>query len=123
MPTPTPPQQPVLRLDIFHVWTAEPDTPPEDADYHRVICTMADQLRAEREAATQGFSFKKRPLRGQSLMIHASMVRTGQFDGTHAELVDRVVQYLPDERVNGTDPDPDDDDDETAIHPTAASTS
>ena len=117
MTTPTTPE---LKLDIYHVWMAEDATQPEDATYHRVVVTMEDQLRAERELARLGVSFKKYPLRAQSMMLWASMQRTGSYTGEVADFTARVVQYVPDERVEAEAQTPDD---ETVIPPTGASTS
>lgn len=117
MTTPTTPDQPKLKLDIYHVWLAPPGTDPEAADYHRVICTMEDQLRAERELARANVSMKKYPLRLIALLIWASLQRTGDFADDFAKFTAACVNY--------TSPKSDaaDDDDETVIHPTEASTS
>ena len=125
MPTP-PPTQPQLKLDIYHVWLVDqPDDDPETATYHRVVVTLDDQLRAERELARQGVKFSRFPMRSQSVMLWAALNRTGAVPDELAGFSSRVVQYLPDDRVKRDDPDTDEDgdEDEDVIHPTAASTS
>lgn len=119
MPTPTHPQ-PDLKLELFHVWLAEPGTDPEDATYHRVLVTMEDQLVAEKWLADRGQSLTKLPLRLQSVMLRVAMERTGDWTGDAAMFPSHVVQYLPDKRVN---PEAQTPEDETVIHPMEASTS
>lgn len=116
----TTPEQPKLKLDIYHVWLAPDGTDPEAAVYHRAVCTMEDQLRAERELARLNVSMKKYPLRLIALLIWASLSRTGDFTGDFAKFTAQCVNYTSPKTAKTDD---DEDDDEDVIHPMEASTS
>lgn len=108
------PPTPRIKRHRFDVWIAPEGTDPDtvadqDAEYHRVTVTHADELRGELEGSKRSLHPKRQPMAITSLWIWCAMVRAGLTTDRWETWRDRVLSYdAPDDDEQDGEGDDDD---------------
>lgn len=120
---------PKMKRLAFHTWLVpadyQGDNPmmlaDDELEYHHVLISNGDQLRAELEAGKLRIKQQDNPMHLTNLWLWAALVRMKVVDVPFQAFKQRLVSYDPDKERDQPHTDPDADLDDLDADPTVAS--